>query len=131
MFGLESAMDELAVALRIDPIELRRLNDTQIEPIRGLRFTSRSLMPCFDAAAARFGWSRRSFETGSMSEGDWLIGWGCASTLYPTQIGPAAARVSLSADGAVRVQTAGHEIGNGVPRSAWTIETFESTFWQA
>jgi xanthine dehydrogenase YagR molybdenum-binding subunit len=113
MFGLESAMDELAVALRLDPIELRRANDTQIEPIRGLRFTSRSLMPCFDVASARFGWSRRSSVPGSMSEGDWLIGWGCASTLYPTQMAPAAARVTLSADGAVRVQTGGHEIGNG------------------
>jgi xanthine dehydrogenase YagR molybdenum-binding subunit len=113
LFGLESAMDELAVALSMDPVELRRVNDTQIEPIKGLRYTSRSLMPCFDAAAQRFGWSQRSPEPGSMSEGDWLIGWGCASTMYPTQIAPAAARVSLTPDGQVRVQTAGHEIGNG------------------
>jgi xanthine dehydrogenase YagR molybdenum-binding subunit len=113
LFGLESAMDELAVALRMDPVELRRMNDTQIEPIKGLRYTSRSLMPCFDAAAARFGWSRRSAEPGSMSEGDWLIGWGCASAMYPTQIAPAAVRVSLTPECQVRVQTAGHEIGNG------------------
>ena len=58
MFALESAMDELAVALNMDPVELRRLNDTQIEPIKGLRYTSRALMPCFDAAAERFGWSK-------------------------------------------------------------------------
>jgi xanthine dehydrogenase YagR molybdenum-binding subunit len=113
LFGLESAMDELAVALRMDPVELRRVNDTQIEPIRGLRYTSRALMPCFDAAASRFGWSRRSAEPGSMSEGDWLIGWGCAATMYPTQVAPATARVSLTADGQARVQTAAHEIGNG------------------
>ena len=113
LFGLESAMDELAIALRMDPVELRRVNDTQIEPIKGLRYTSRSLMPCFDAAAERFGWRRRSIEPGSMSEGDWLIGWGCASSMYPTQIGPATARVALTPDGQARVQTAGHEIGNG------------------
>jgi len=113
LFGLESAMDELAVALKMDPVELRRVNDTQKEPIKGLPYTSRALMPCFDAAASRFGWSRRSMEPGSMSEGDWLIGWGCASTMYPTQIAPATARVSLNADGRARVQTAGHEIGNG------------------
>jgi xanthine dehydrogenase YagR molybdenum-binding subunit len=113
LFGLESAMDELAVALKMDPIELRRVNDTQKEPIKGLPYTSRALMPCFDAAASRFGWSRRTAEPGSMSEGDWLVGWGCAATMYPTQIAPATARVSLNADGHVRVQTAAHEIGNG------------------
>ncbi len=114
IFGLESAMDELAVALKMDPIELRRINDTQIEPIKGLRYSSRSLMPCFDAAAERFGWSRRNPEPSSMRDGDWLIGWGCATAMYPAQIGPATARVSLLPDGRLRVQTAGHEIGNGL-----------------
>ena len=59
-FALESAMDELAVALDMDPVELRRVNDTQTEPIKGLPFTSRTLMPCFDQAAAAFGWSKRN-----------------------------------------------------------------------
>ena len=113
LFGLESAMDELAVALKMDPVELRRVNDTQKEPIKGLPYTSRSLMPCFDAAAKKFGWSRRNAEPGSMRDGDWLIGWGCATTLYPTQVAPATARVSLGLNGQVRVQTAAHEIGNG------------------
>jgi xanthine dehydrogenase YagR molybdenum-binding subunit len=113
LFGLESAMDELAIALKMDPVELRRVNDTQVEPIKGLRYTSRALMPCFDTAAKRFGWSRRSAEPGSMSEGDWLIGWGCAATMYPSQMAPATARVSLTAEGEARVQTAAHEIGNG------------------
>ena len=113
LFGLESAMDELAVALRMDPVELRRVNDTQIEPIKGLRYTSRALMPCFDAAAKRFGWDKRSPEPGSMRDGDWLIGWGCASTMYPTQLAPATARVTLNSEGRARVQTAAHEIGNG------------------
>jgi len=114
LFALESAMDELAVALKMDPVELRRVNDTRTEPIKGLPYTSRSLMQCFDAAAQAFGWSRRQPEPGSMRDGDWLIGWGCATTMYPTQVGPAAVRVTLSPQGAVRVQTASHEIGTGI-----------------
>ena len=114
LFALESAMDELAVALKMDPVELRRVNDTQVEPIKGLPYTSRALMPCFDAAAAAFGWSRRQPQPGAMRDGDWLIGWGCASTMYPTQMGPASARVTLSPQGRVTVQTATHEIGTGV-----------------
>jgi xanthine dehydrogenase YagR molybdenum-binding subunit len=114
MFALESAMDELAHALNMDPIELRRVNDTHREPIKGLPYTSRALMPCFDAAARAFGWSRRNPRPGSMREGDWLIGWGCATTLYPTQMGAATARVTLSPDGQATVRTATHEIGTGV-----------------
>ena len=113
MFGLESAMDELAVALAMDPIELRRINDATREPIKGLPYTSRALMPCFDAAAAAFGWSARNPQPASMRDGDWLVGYGCASSCYPTQMAPATARVRLNVDGTVRVETAAHEIGNG------------------
>ena len=86
-FALESAMDELAVALGMDPVELRRINDTKREPIKGLPYTSRALMPCFDAAAEAFGWSKRDAQPGSMRDGDWLVGWGCATSAYPTHIG--------------------------------------------
>jgi xanthine dehydrogenase YagR molybdenum-binding subunit len=107
-------MDELAYALKMDPIELRRVNDTQREPIKGLPYTSRALMPCFDAASRAFGWSRRNPQPGSMRDGDWLVGWGCATTLYPTQMGGATARVTLSPDGHAIVRTATHEIGTGI-----------------
>jgi xanthine dehydrogenase YagR molybdenum-binding subunit len=113
LFALECAMDELAYALNMDPVELRRVNDTQVEPIKQLPYTSRSLMPCFDAASKAFGWSRRDPAPGSMRDGDWLIGWGCATTAYPTQMGPATARVTVNPHGTVRVQTGAHEIGNG------------------
>src|SRR5665213_2802650 len=113
LFALESAMDELAVALNLDPVELRRRNDTDKEPIKGLPYTSRALMPCFDAAAKSFGWERRDPKPGSMRDGDWIVGWGCASTMYPTQLGPATARVAITPQGAAKVQTAAHEIGNG------------------
>ena len=113
MFALESAMDELAYALKMDPVELRRVNDTMHEPIKGLPYTSRRLMPCFDAAAAAFGWSRRNPEPGSMRDGDWLIGWGCASSAYPTQLSAATARVRLTREGHATVESATHEMGQG------------------
>jgi xanthine dehydrogenase YagR molybdenum-binding subunit len=112
MFALESAMDELAEALHMDPIELRRINDTDKDPVNGRPFSSRSLMRCFDDAAAKFGWSRRGTPA-SMIEGDWQVGFGCASACYPSNVGPAAARVALRADGKVSVAIAGHEIGTG------------------
>jgi xanthine dehydrogenase YagR molybdenum-binding subunit len=113
MFALESAMDELAYALDMDPIELRRINDTQTDPVDGKPFSSRSLMKCFDAASDRFGWSRRDPKPGSMRHGDWLVGWGCATSCYPSNIGPAAARLSLTPDGHAAIGLAAHEIGTG------------------
>ena len=114
MFALESAMDELAYALQMDPVELRRVNDTQTERIEGRTFSSRHLNECFAAAAQAFGWSKRNPQPKSMRDGDWLIGFGCAAAVYPTNVGVAAARVRLDAKGKVRVQCASHEIGTGV-----------------
>jgi len=113
MFALESAMDELATGLGMDPIELRRVNDTQTDPVSGLPFSSRALMKCFDAAAREFGWSRRSPKPRSMTAGDWWVGYGCATACYPSNCGPAAVRVALLPGGRATVQMAGHEIGNG------------------
>ncbi|MEA2984230.1 MAG: xanthine dehydrogenase YagR molybdenum-binding subunit [Alphaproteobacteria bacterium] len=113
IYALESAMDELAVMLKMDPIELRRVNESMTDAT-GKPWSSRSLMRCYDEAAERFGWSKRTAEPGSMREDDWLIGWGCASAIYPTHVGAAAARVQFSADGRARVQLAAHEIGTGV-----------------
>jgi xanthine dehydrogenase YagR molybdenum-binding subunit len=114
IFALECAMDELAVALEMDPVALRKKNDTKIEPIKGLPYSSRSLVECFDAGAKAFGWSTRTAVPGSMRDGDWLIGWGTATTLYPSNIAPATARVTLYPDGHAKVQVATHEIGQGV-----------------
>lgn len=113
-FALECALDELAVALAMDPVELRRVNDTTVEPFGGRPYTSRTLMPCFDAASAAFGWEGRTTEPGSMTDGDWLVGWGCAAAFYPTYAAGAAARVRVSADGRVHVSSATHELGQGV-----------------
>lgn len=113
MFPLECAMDELAATLGLDPIALRRLNDTQTDPATGRAFSSRKLMACFDAGAERFGWSQRDPRPGAMREGDWLVGWGCASAAYPSNIAASTARVSLRPNGQARVQIAGHDIGTG------------------
>jgi CO/xanthine dehydrogenase Mo-binding subunit len=72
--------------------------DTTREPIGDKPYTSRSLMACFDEGAKAFGWANRKSQPKSMSDGDWLIGYGCA-TCYPTQMAPAAARVRLQRDG--------------------------------
>ena len=115
MFALESAMDELAVQLKMDPVELRRVNDTQREPIKGLPYTSRHLMECFDQAARRVRLEAARPAPGSMRDGDWLVGWGCATTCYPTQMGAGErARAADRRKAVVRVQTATHEIGTGV-----------------
>lgn len=113
IYALESAMDELAVKLDLDPIELRRRNDSMTDPT-GKEWSSRSLMKCYDEAAAAFGWSRRNPQPGAMRDGDWLIGWGCASAVYPSHVGAATARVKLNADGRAQVEVAAHEIGTGV-----------------
>jgi len=114
IFALESAVDELAIKLAMDPVELRRVNDTMVDGVTGKRWSSRSLMKCYDQAAEAFGWKQRDSRPGSMRDRDWLIGWGCATAVYPTHVGAATARVRLRSDGTVRVQTAAHEIGNGV-----------------
>jgi xanthine dehydrogenase YagR molybdenum-binding subunit len=120
LFALESAMDELAYALVMDPVELRLRNDTQVEPIKGLPYTSRHLRECFESASNAFGWQQRTAAPRSMRDGEWLVGWGTAATMYPTQVAPASARVRLTAQGTARVQSATHEIGQGV-RTAMAI----------
>jgi xanthine dehydrogenase YagR molybdenum-binding subunit len=141
IYALESAMDELAVALNMDPIELRRVNDT-MQDATGKPWSSRSQMQCYDQGAARFGWDERDPKPASMRDGDWLVGWGCASAAYPTHIGAATARVRVTADGEALVQIAAHEIGTGVrtvvaqmaaerlgiPVASVTVETGDSAF---
>ncbi|HUZ11241.1 MAG TPA: xanthine dehydrogenase family protein molybdopterin-binding subunit [Caulobacteraceae bacterium] len=113
VFAFESAMDELAVALGIDPVRLRKLNDTMSDPEKRRPFTSRSLAPCLDAAAAVFGWARRTPAPSSMRDGDWLIGWGMASAIYPANIGAAAARLTLRPAGEARIELGAQDLGTG------------------
>ena len=114
LFALESAMDELSYALDFDPIELRRRNDTMVDPVTAKPFTTRPLMRCFDAAAAAFGWSGRQPKPRATLRDGWWIGHGCAAAARPVKIGAAVIRVAQDAAGAVKVETAHHEIGNGL-----------------
>jgi len=113
MYALEAAMDEMAVALGMDAVEFRRINDTDRSPINGAPYTSRSLMRCYDEAAAAFGWSRRNPAPMSMRDGDWLVGYGCATATYPTNMMASTARIRLTADGRAHVQIAAHDLGTG------------------
>ena len=130
MFGLECAMDELSYALGMDPIELRRINDTQIDPVSGLKFSSRTLMPCFDQAAAKFGWAGRDPRPAAMRDGDWLIGYGCATACYPATIGPAAARLSITPAGKATIGLAAHEIGTGAYTTIAIITARKASAWR-
>ncbi|MFI7231444.1 xanthine dehydrogenase family protein molybdopterin-binding subunit [Nonomuraea angiospora] len=112
MYALESAMDELACAAGIDPIELRVLNEPETEPDSGLPFSSRNLVACLREGARRFGWDRRDPEPGRHREGEWLIGTGVASSTYPAKRRPSKAVVTMR-EGDFLVQVAAADIGTG------------------
>ena len=121
-FALESAMDELAVTLGIDPVELRVRNEPAQDPESGHPFSSRSLVECLRVGAARFGWARRDPRPRSMHASDarggrTLIGYGMAASTYPARTQPAEATVTVTADGCVRVRTAATDLGTGT----WTV----------
>jgi xanthine dehydrogenase YagR molybdenum-binding subunit len=119
VFALESAMDELAVTLNIDPVELRLRNEPEQDEFKKLPFSSRSTRECYRAAAERFGWSRRTPEPRSMRDGRWLIGWGMATATYPMNYAPASAMARLLPDGTAEVMSASSDMGPGT----WTSMT--------
>lgn len=119
IFALESAMDELAVALNIDPVELRLRNEPKIDEFKKLPFSSRSTRECYRVAAERFGWSRRNPKPRSMRDGRWLIGYGMATATYPMNYAPASAKARRLPDGTVEVTSASSDMGPGT----WTSMT--------
>jgi len=112
-FALESAIDELAVALRQDPLEFRLRNYAEQEPHQNRPFASKALRECYSQGAEAFGWSRRSHEPRSMRDGNVLIGWGMATSTYPTHRMPAAVRVRVGANGTALVQVGTQDLGTG------------------
>src|SRR6201982_479014 len=112
-FALESAMDELAYATGIDPVELRLANDTDTDPYSGRPFSTRALRECLTKGAARFGWDKRSPEPRSVRDGRYLIGQGVAAALVTHWRCPGKARVTLNQDGSALVEAAAHDIGTG------------------
>ena len=113
-FALESAIDELAVELGMDPIELRIRNEPEKDPTSGVPFSSRHIVEAYVAGAERFGWDKRNAKPGTQRDGEWLIGMGCATATYPYYRMPGgAARITLTSEGRATVKIAGHEMGMG------------------
>jgi xanthine dehydrogenase YagR molybdenum-binding subunit len=125
MFALESAMDELAVAAGIDPVELRVRNDTDRDPESGLPFSSRNLVACLREGADRFGWEHRDPAPGVRWEGRKLLGTGVAASTYPAYLQPNKATARADADGTFTVRIAAADIGTGA-RTALTLIAAEA-----
>jgi xanthine dehydrogenase YagR molybdenum-binding subunit len=113
-FALGSALDELAYACGIDPLDVQRRNHAGVDPSSGLPFSSKHLLACYERGAEAFGWSTRTHAPRSMRDGDELVGWGVATATYPAMRSPAEARVTIGADGSVDVASATHDLGTGM-----------------
>ncbi len=120
MYALESAMDELAVACGLDPIELRVRNEPELDPESGNPFSSRNLVACLRDGAERFGWAGRDPRPGGRRDGHWLVGTGVASATYPARTRPASARARMRRGGRYRVDINATDIGTGA-RTALTL----------
>ena len=112
-FALESALDELAYAIGIDPVALRLMNDIEIDPDSGRPFSTRAMRKCLIEGAARFGWEKRTPEPRSMRDGRYLVGQGMAGAIYTHWRWPAQAQVTLRADGSALVEAGTHDLGTG------------------
>ncbi|MGA2848390.1 MAG: xanthine dehydrogenase family protein molybdopterin-binding subunit [Terracidiphilus sp.] len=113
LFALESAMDELAIKLNKDPVELRIALDTLIDEEKNKPFSSRHLKECLEVGAKKFGWENRTPAVGSMRKGDLILGWGVAAASWSAGRGVAEASVSLNADGSARVSSGSQDPGTG------------------
>ena len=111
-FALESAIDELAVALNMDPIELRQRNNSAAPPGKDLQWSSKHLDECFRVGAARFGWANRTPQ--GHTDGDWLVGLGTATAMFPALRFPATVGITLRDDDTAVVATSGADPGTGL-----------------
>lgn len=114
LMALEIAMDEMAEQLKLDPVQFRILNDTQVDPVKTERpFSQRRLIECLQTGAETFGWNQRAATPGSRREGRWLIGMGVAAAFRNNLLLKSGARVRLERDGKVTVETDMTDIGTG------------------
>ncbi|RSK36103.1 xanthine dehydrogenase family protein molybdopterin-binding subunit [Hymenobacter metallilatus] len=112
-FALESAMDELAVALKMDPLALRLKNFAPTDPVGDKPWSSNQLRQCYERGAETFGWSRRPAQPRATRDGEWLVGWGLSMGIYKAERSKASARAQLFADGRLLVQSATADAGPG------------------
>jgi xanthine dehydrogenase YagR molybdenum-binding subunit len=113
LYALESGMDELAIALKIDPVQLRLINEPQIDESNGLPFSSRHLKECLTTGAEKFGWSKRNPAIGSMKRGELTLGWGVACASWIAMRMPCKTSLQLNDDGSARISCATQDIGTG------------------
>jgi len=112
-YAIECAMDELAYAANIDPLELRLINYSDKDQIEDRRYSSKELRECYRQGAEKFGWSRRSPQPRSMRDGNELVGWGMATGIWEAMQMPASAKAVLTANGSVEIASATADIGPG------------------
>lgn len=112
-FAFESAMDELAFEMKIDPVEFRILNHTTIDPLSNHPFSSNHLIECYRMGAEKFGWSNRKREPRQTRDGKYLVGYGMATATYGGVRSSATARVQMMTNGDVKVMTASADLGTG------------------
>lgn len=112
MWALESAMDELAWALKLDPIELRLKNEAKEHQRKGLPFSTKHFGDCLKVGAERFGWKDRP-QPRSLNRDGKLVGWGMAASTFPGYRGATSAKVRLLPDGTVHILTSGNDMGTG------------------
>ncbi|PWR14732.1 xanthine dehydrogenase [Micromonospora sicca] len=120
-YALESAMDELATACGLDPVELRIRNDPTVDPEQKQPFTSRNLVACLRDGARRFGWADRDPTPGVRRDGRWLVGTGVAGASYPARARAAAAAATAAPDGTFEVRINATDIGTGARTALWQV----------
>jgi xanthine dehydrogenase YagR molybdenum-binding subunit len=113
LYALESAMDELAIELGIDPVELRIINEPDRDPESGERFSSRDLVGCLRRGAERFGWDERDPRPAVRRDGRWLVGTGVAASIYPADVMPSTARITAFPTGRFELAINATDIGTG------------------
>ena len=113
LLALECAMDELAVALDMDPITLRIKNEPDVDPQSGKPFSTRTLVPCMQKGAELFGWDKRNSRPGTARDGEWLVGMGMSAAIRGNPMQPAKASASLDRDGILTIRTSMTDVGTG------------------
>jgi len=126
LFALESAVDELAIKLKIDPVQFRLMNEPKVDESTGLPFSSRHMVECLQTGAEKFGWSKRTPGIGSMTRDGKIIGWGVAGCSWLALRMPTEAAVELKSDGTVRVTCATQDIGTGTYTVAAQVVSSET-----
>ena len=112
-YALECAMDELAYALKMDPLQLRLTNNSPNHPMKGIPWSAKHLHECYELGAGKFGWGKRNHAPRSMKDRNLLVGWGVATATYPAHAGRAEVHIQLNADGTALVRCAAHDLGTG------------------